>query len=167
MLDEIDVRILQALTVDARAALKDVADHAGLSSPSAAERMRRLHERGVIRAYTVELNAQALGYSLQAMVRVRPLPGKVHIVQELLEDIPEVCECDKVTGEDCFIARVVARSIEQLDEIIDRISAKAETNTSIVKSQTIARRPPPLNQPAGHAPRVARRVRGRRAARTS
>jgi Lrp/AsnC family leucine-responsive transcriptional regulator len=147
MLDETDVRILQALIQDARATLKDVADHARLSSPSAAERMRRLQEGGVIRAYTIDLDPRLLGYSLQAIVRIRPLPGKVHIVQQLLEDIAEVCECHKVTGEDCFIARVAARSMEQLDEIVDRISEKAETNTSIVKSQPIARRPPPLQQP--------------------
>jgi Lrp/AsnC family leucine-responsive transcriptional regulator len=93
MLDETDVRILEALVEDARATLKDVADHARLSSPSAAERMRRLEARGVIRAYTVDLDPLLLGYSLQAFVRIRPLPGKVHIVQQLLEEIEEVCEC--------------------------------------------------------------------------
>lgn len=161
MLDEIDGRILQALSRDARASLKDVAGRAGLSSPSAAERMRRLQEHGVIRAYTVELNARALGFALQALVRIRPLPGKVHIVKKLLEEIPEVCECDKVTGEDCFVARVVARSIEQLDEIIDRIAERAETNTSIVKSQPILRRPPPLTPPEDRRSRARRRNRAR------
>ncbi len=156
MLDEIDGRILLALSRDARASLKDVADRAGLSSPSAAERMRRLLERGVIRAYTVDLNAQALGYALEALVRVRPLPGKVHIVEKLLREIPEVCECDKVTGEDCFVVRLFARSMGQLDEIIDRIAGSAETNTSIVKSQPILRRPPPLTPPDDRRPRARR-----------
>src|SRR5262245_34866316 len=139
MPDEIDLRILQALLQDARATLKDIADHARLSSPSAAERMRRLQERGVIRAYTIDLDPQSLGYTLQAIIRIRPLPGKVHIVQQLLEETVEVCECDKITGEDCFIARVLARSMEQLDAIVDRISEKGETNTAIVKAQPIAR----------------------------
>jgi Lrp/AsnC family transcriptional regulator, leucine-responsive regulatory protein len=145
MLDLIDWRMLQALAKNARISLKDLANQASLSSPSAAERLRRLEERGVIRSYTVELDPHTLGYPLQAMVRVRPLPGKVHIVQELLDGIAEVGECDKVTGEDCFIVRIFARSIEQLDEIIDRIADKAETNTSIVKSTPIARRLPPLS----------------------
>jgi Lrp/AsnC family leucine-responsive transcriptional regulator len=92
----------------------------------------------------VEIDPQALGFTLQAMVRVRPMPGKLHIVQRLLEEIPEIGECDKVTGEDCFIARLYVRSIDQLDHILDRVADHAETNTAIVKTQPVRRRPPPL-----------------------
>jgi len=46
-----------------------------------------------------ESEPQALGYQLQAIVRIRPMPGRLHIVQKLIEEIPEFCECDKVTGE--------------------------------------------------------------------
>jgi Lrp/AsnC family leucine-responsive transcriptional regulator len=116
----------------------------GLSSPSVSERLRRLEERGVIRGFTIEIDPQALGYQLQAMVRIRPLPGKLHIVQKLIEEIPEFGECDKVTGDNCFIARLYVRSIDQLDHILDRIADKAETNTAIVKAQPIPRQPPPL-----------------------
>ncbi len=143
-MDETDRRIIEALMNDARMSLKDLAAHAGLSSPGVSERIRRLQERGIIRGFTVDLDPKALGYSLQAIVRIRPLPGKLHIVQQLIEDIAEFCECDKVTGEDCFIARLAVPEIEQLDGILDRISDKAETSTSIVKAQPIRRRPPPL-----------------------
>ena len=57
---------------------------------------------------------------------------------------PEFCECDKITGEDCFVARLHLQSLEQLDGILDRIANRAETNTSIVKAQTIPRRLPPF-----------------------
>ncbi len=124
--------------------LKDLAAHVGLSSPGVSELIRRLQERGVIRGFTVDIDPKVLGYSLQAIVRIRPLPGKLHIVQQLIQEIPEFCECDKVTGEDCFVARLAIPSIDQLDGILDRISDKAETSTSIVKSQPIRRRPPPL-----------------------
>lgn len=144
MLDESDRKILEALLADSRISLKDLAAHAGLSSPSVSERLNRLRERGVIRAFTVELNPEALGYRLQAIVRIRPLPGKLHVVGKLLQEIPEFCECDKVTGDDCYVARLFVRSIDQLDRILDRIADKAETSTAIVKSQTIQRRPPPL-----------------------
>ncbi len=144
MLDDLDCRMLDALLKDARVSLKELAQTVGLSSPSAAERLRKLEERGVVRAFTVDIDPRALGYSLQAIVRIRPLPGKLHIVQKLIEDIPEFGECDKVTGDDCFIARLHVRSMEQLDAILDRIADKAETNTSIVKSKPIERRPPPL-----------------------
>lgn len=144
MIDKIDQAILAALQQDARMPLKELAARAGLSSPSVAERLRRLEERGVITGFTVEIDPGALGYMLQAIVRIRPLPGKLHIVQQLIEAIPEFAECDKVTGDDCFIARLHVRSIEQLDSILDGIADKAETSTAIVKSQPIRRRCPPL-----------------------
>ena len=72
--DAVDQRILEALSRNARMPLKELADVAGLSSPSAAERVRRLEDRGVISAFTIDLDLQALGYPLQAIVRVRPLP---------------------------------------------------------------------------------------------
>ncbi|HEY5810001.1 MAG TPA: Lrp/AsnC family transcriptional regulator [Povalibacter sp.] len=144
MIDETDQRILEILNADSRISLKDLAQRVDLSSPSVSERLRRLEERGVIRSFTVDLDPQALGYSLQAIVRIRPLPGKLQIVQKLLQEIPQCCECDKVTGDDCFIARILVRSIEDLDGILDRIADKAETSTSIVKSQPIRRRPAPF-----------------------
>lgn len=144
MLDDIDRRIVDSLARDARISLKELAQQVNLSSPSVSERLRRLEERGVIRGFTIDIDPQLLGYPLQAIVRIRPLPGKLHIVQQIIEEIPEFSECDKVTGEDCFIGRLHLRSIEHLDQILDRIIDKAETNTAIVKSQPVKRRLPPL-----------------------
>jgi Lrp/AsnC family leucine-responsive transcriptional regulator len=144
MLDELDRKLLDILIKDSRTSLKDLAQQVGLSSPSVSERLRRLEERGVIRAFTIEIDPEALGYPLQAIVRVRPLPGKLHIVQQLIEEIPEFGECDKVTGDDCFVARLYVRSMGELDKLLDRIADKAETSTAIIKAQPIRRRPPPL-----------------------
>ena len=141
-LDEIDRRIVKILIDDARISLKELAAQVKLSSPSVAERLRRLDERGAIRAFTIDVDPRALGYELQAIVRIRPLPGKMLAVQKLITEIGEFSECDKVTGEDCFIGRLHLRSIEHLDQILDRIADKAETNTAIVKAQPIQRRLP-------------------------
>ncbi|MFJ3045505.1 Lrp/AsnC family transcriptional regulator [Herbaspirillum chlorophenolicum] len=141
-MDDIDRSIISLLQADARMSTKALAEHIGLSAPSAAERLRRLEERGVIRAFTIDVDPRALGYSLQAIVRIKPLPGKLHAVQKLLEAIPEISECDKVTGDDCFIARLHLRSIEHLDFILERIVDKAETSTAIIKSQPVTRRLP-------------------------
>ncbi|MFX8059702.1 Lrp/AsnC family transcriptional regulator, partial [Acinetobacter baumannii] len=73
-LDEVDRRLVEALGADARLSLKELAGIVGLSSPSTSERLKRLEDRGVIKAFTVELSPAALGYTLQAIVRVRPLP---------------------------------------------------------------------------------------------
>ena len=121
MTDEIDQLLLNALMEDSRRSLKALAQISGLSSPSVAERLRRLEERGVIRSYTVEVDPRHFGYQLQAIVRVRPLPGKLQEVERQIQSIPEFTECDKITGEDCFVARLHVRSMEQLDELLDRI----------------------------------------------
>ncbi|WP_018902721.1 Lrp/AsnC family transcriptional regulator [Rhizobium sp. 2MFCol3.1] len=144
-LDDIDRRLLEALAADARMSLKELAQAAGLSSPSAGERLRRLEERGVISAFTVDIDPTALGYPLQAIVRVRPLPGQLHVVERIIRETPEFVECDKVTGDDCFVARLVVRSMAQLDTILDKVAEKAETSTSMVKASPVKRRLPPLS----------------------
>lgn len=145
-LDVIDQRMLEALARNARISLKELAEVAGLSSPSAAERLRRLEERGVIAAFTVDIAPEAVGYSLQAIVRVRPLPGQLHVVERIIQETPEFIECDKVTGDDCFIGRLVVRSMGELDGILDKIAERAETNTSMIKATPVKRRLPPLSR---------------------
>jgi Lrp/AsnC family leucine-responsive transcriptional regulator len=98
----------------------------------------------VIARFTVQLEPRALGYTLQAIVRVKPLPGQLHLVEDVIRRIPEFVECDKVTGDDCFICRLYLRSIDQLDEILSKVTERAETSTAIIKSTPIARRLPPL-----------------------
>ncbi len=144
MLDELDRQIVALLADNARMSLKELAARTGLSSPSVSERMKRLEERGFIGGYTLDIEPRSLGYGLQAVVRVRPMPGMLHVVERLIQETPEFVECDKVTGDDCFIAKLVVRSMEQLDVILDRIAERAQTNTSIVKSSPVKRRLPPL-----------------------
>ncbi len=140
IMDAIDQRLLFLLEQDSRVSLKKLGAAVQMSSPSVSERLKRLEERGILRAYTIDIDPIALGYTLQALVRIKPLPGQLKVVQALIEQTPEFCECDKVTGDDCFVARLFVRSVEQLDSILERISEKAELNTSIVKSQPIKRR---------------------------
>jgi Lrp/AsnC family transcriptional regulator, leucine-responsive regulatory protein len=144
MIDATDRLLLEALSRDARLSLKALAAYAGLSSPSTADRLRKLEDGGVIRGYTVEIDPAALGYTFEAIVRIRPLPGKLHIVQKLIEETPQITACDKVTGDDCFVARLSLHSMAELDTILDRIAEKAATNTSLVKAKTVERRSPPL-----------------------
>jgi Lrp/AsnC family transcriptional regulator, leucine-responsive regulatory protein len=144
MLDELDRTIIEILVDDARISLKELSQKVGLSSPSVSERLRRLEEKKVIRAFTVDIDPQELGYNLTAIVRVRPLPGMIHIVEKLIQETPEITECDKVTGDDCFIGKLQFRTMQQLDSILDRLAEKAETNTAIVKSSPVKRRLPPL-----------------------
>ncbi len=143
MIDQIDQRIIAQLAADARMSLKALGQHVGLSAPAVAERIQRLVERGVVTAFTITADTHLLGYPLQAIVRVRPMPGKLHLVQQLIAATAACIECDKVTGDDCYVMRIVVRSMTELDDVLEPIIEYAETNTAIVKSQPVLRRLPP------------------------
>jgi len=144
MTDDIDQLLIKALMEDSRRSLKALAHLSGLSAPSVSERLRRLEERGVLKGYTVDIDPRSFGYQLQAIVRIRPLPGQLQEVERQIIAIPEFTECDKVTGDDCFIARLHVRSMEQLDTLLDKLNSHAETNTAIVKKSPVKRRLPPM-----------------------
>jgi Lrp/AsnC family leucine-responsive transcriptional regulator len=140
--DALDAAILEALSDDGRMAMKDLARRVGLSSPSVAERVRRLEDVGIIEGYGARLNAQAIGLPLAAFIRIRPMPGELRRVGALLAAWPEVIECDRVTGDDCFVARVALASVADLEALIDDLLPFATTNTSIIQSSPVKRRAP-------------------------
>jgi Lrp/AsnC family leucine-responsive transcriptional regulator len=106
--------------------------------------MKRLEEAGVIEGYTVRINPQALGLPLAAWLRIRPVPGELKRVAEILRSLPAIVECDRITGDDCFIARAHVRSVAELESLIDAIIPYAMTNTSIIQSSPVPRRLPPI-----------------------
>ena len=143
-LDAIDGQIIDALIENARISMRDLAGLVGMSAPGIKDRIRRLEDIGAIVGYTVKLDPKIVGYALQAIVRVKPLPGQLHRVEKIIQDMLACTECDKVTGEDCFIVRLSLRSIDELDPLLAPLSDRAETNSSIVKATTVSRRNPPL-----------------------
>lgn len=143
-LDTIDISLLNALIADARTSVAELARLVGLSPPSVSERIRRMEEAGVIEGYSARVSPEALGLPLAVWLRIRPIPGKLQAVAEIVKDLPEIVECDRVTGEDCFVARAHVRSVEDLERLIDRIIPNAMTNTSIIQSSPVERRLPPL-----------------------
>ena len=79
------------------------------------------------------------------------MPGQLRKTVEVLRDLEAVVECDRVTGEGCFIAKAHVRSVEELEAVIDRIIPYATTSTSVIQSLPVERRAPPLPRPAGRA----------------
>lgn len=142
--DHIDVAILRAFSVDARISLADLARQIGLSPPSVAERVKRLEESGVIRGYSVDVDPTALGHALSVHMRIRPMPGQVGKLAALLNKLEAVVECDRVTGDDCFVAKAHVASVKELERLIDRILPLGATNTAIIQSSPVARRLPSM-----------------------
>jgi Lrp/AsnC family leucine-responsive transcriptional regulator len=143
LLDDTDRRIIGELTVDGRVSLAELGRRVSLSPPAVAERVRRLEQAGVITGYRAEVDPRALGYPLTAIVRVKPAIRQLSKVAELAAEIPEVAECLRITGEDCFYIRLHLGSIEELPSVLDRFLLYGETTTSIVNATPVARRDPP------------------------
>jgi Lrp/AsnC family leucine-responsive transcriptional regulator len=143
-LDALDAAILRVLASDARVTMADLARAVGLSPPSATERVRRLEEAGVISGYAAVVDPAALGLPLAAYIRIRPIPGQLQRVAELLRGLASIVECDRVTGEDCFIAKAHVRTVAELEALIDEIVPYAMTNTSIIQSSPVKRRLAPF-----------------------
>jgi Lrp/AsnC family leucine-responsive transcriptional regulator len=125
---------------------RELARRVGLSPPAVAERLRRLEDSGVL-TYRAEVDPRALGYAIGAIVRVSPSTRDLHVIPEIARGLPEVTECYRVTGDDCYFMRVHLRSIDDLEPILDRFTPHGRTTTSIVHSAPIPPRPLPVAEP--------------------
>ncbi|MFF1556754.1 Lrp/AsnC family transcriptional regulator [Streptomyces sp. NPDC058279] len=139
--DATDWRILQALQNDGRAGFTDLARTVSMSASAVTERVRRLEEAGVITGYTAVVDPAKLGKSILALIRLRYPHGNYKPFHDLLETTPEILEAHHVTGDDCFVLKVAARSMSHLEEIAGRIAGLGPVTTSIVYSSPLPRRP--------------------------
>ncbi len=153
-LDDIDRDIIEMLASDSRATLAEIGRLIGLSAPATGERLRRLSDDGVITSFGVRVDNRALGYTLEAIVRLKPRSHHMHIVEQMILDEPRFVACDRVTGDDCFVARLALVDVSELDEILLPLHEHAETNTSIVKSSLLAGRLPQLDPSLRSAPKM-------------
>ncbi len=141
-MDDHDRQIVRLLEQDGRMTVTELASHVGLTPPSVRDRIRRMEDRGIIAGFTVTVDPASLGFQLAAVVRIKPRPGNLHVVERMIVEEPRFVSCDKVTGDDCFIARLLLKNIQELDPLLDPFHEKAETNTAIVKSSPVTARLP-------------------------
>lgn len=144
-LDLLDRSLLQELSRNARLNWRELASITEVSAPTVRDRIRRLEDMCVITGFGVELSPKALGYALEAIVRFKPFPGKVHVLAEKIISSDRIVQCDKVTGEDAFVARMLLKDISELDGLLEDFSTHASTQTAVVKSSPVRMRPPPLD----------------------
>jgi len=136
-LDSTNRQLIDALQTDARLSLAELGRRVGLTAPAVAERVARLEEAGVIRGYHADVDPRALGLELSVVLRIRPAARMIAKVAELAQETPEVTECHRVTGEDCFVMRLHVRDVVHLEELIDRFVLYGQTTTSIVQSSPV------------------------------
>jgi Lrp/AsnC family leucine-responsive transcriptional regulator len=144
LLDEINRALLRHLLSEPRLTMAELARRVKMSAPSVTERVRRLEDTGVIAGYQLRIDPKALGFPVAAYVRIRPEPRQLQRVAQLAAETPEVVECHRITGEDCFLMKVYVSAVDQLERVLDRFLPYGQTTTSIVQSSPVPIRPLPL-----------------------
>jgi Lrp/AsnC family transcriptional regulator, leucine-responsive regulatory protein len=147
LLDAVNLRLLSELHDNPRMSMSELARRVGMSAPAVTERVQRLETAGVIIGYRMDVDPAALGMPVAAMVRIRPGPGQLAKIAQTAQDTPQVVECQRITGEDCFLLKVHASSVSELEQILDRFLVFGQTATSIVVSTPVPPRPLPLLHP--------------------
>ncbi|WMX48127.1 Lrp/AsnC family transcriptional regulator [Streptomyces roseicoloratus] len=139
--DATDWRILDALQAQGRASFAELARAVAMSPSAVTERVRRLEEAGVIAGYTAIVDQERLGLPILAFVRLRYPNGNYKPFHDLIDATPEVLEAHHVTGDDCFVLKVAARSMRHLEEISGKVGTLGSVTTSVVYSSPLPRRP--------------------------
>ncbi len=155
LLDDVGRRILHELQENPRVGYTELGRRVGLTAPAVAERVHRLEEAGIIAGYRVELNTEKLGLPIIAFIRLATNDVKSGRVDSLARGMPEVLECHRVTGDDSYVLKVVAASVQHLETIIGTLLLMGQPTTSIVLSSAVTHRiiePPAHGRPAGELP---------------
>jgi Lrp/AsnC family leucine-responsive transcriptional regulator len=146
-MDDVDRRIVAEMQATPRLRVAELARRIGLSGPAVADRLRRLEESGTL-SYRTEVNPRALGYTICASVRISPTGGGLRLIPGIAREIPNVTECYRITGEDCYFMKVWLGSIDDLEPVLDLFTPHGRTTTSIVHSAPVPTRPLPIPGPA-------------------
>jgi Lrp/AsnC family leucine-responsive transcriptional regulator len=147
----------------ARLSLAELGRRVGLSAPAVAERLQRLEETGVVSGYRAEVDPRALGYTLSAVIRIRPAAQQLQKVADLARRTPEVVECHRITGEDCFLLKLHLRDMQHLEQLVDRFTPLGQTTTSLIQSSPVPVRSVTVengaSEPGSGSSGLSRRVR--------
>ncbi|HEY9181200.1 MAG TPA: Lrp/AsnC family transcriptional regulator [Candidatus Baltobacteraceae bacterium] len=142
-LDELDLRLLEALQRNARSTFAELGALVGLKPPAVHDRVKRLESRGYVRCYSAQLDSKLLGLELVAFVSCYTSPeASYDEFTQTLGKMPEILEVHSVAGEESFVLKVMTRSTAHLDELLSRLKAvkgMARTKTTIVLSTPFER----------------------------
>jgi Lrp/AsnC family leucine-responsive transcriptional regulator len=140
-MDETDWHILRELQQDARLSYSELGRRVGLSSPAVQERVRKMEDFGVIAGYHVEIDLAKVGLPLLGYIRVANMRADEEAdLEKMAMNMPEVLECHHIIGQDCYIMKIAAASIQHLEQIIGKLRLYNSTVTSLVLSSPVRKR---------------------------
>jgi Lrp/AsnC family leucine-responsive transcriptional regulator len=144
LLDATGRKLLSALQENARLSYAELGRRIGLSPAATAERLKRLEEAGVITGYRVEIDREALGLPILAIIRMSCDGARYRPFLKAVKGFQNVVECHHVAGGDAFILKVVAHSVEELEGLVEKFLEHGVPTTSVVFSSPVVRRSLPL-----------------------
>jgi Lrp/AsnC family transcriptional regulator, leucine-responsive regulatory protein len=139
-LDDVDRQVIALLQGDGRISVADLARAISLSPSATADRLRRLVDAGVVTGYTAAVSPEALGYGITAFVRLGYPSGNYKPFHDLIDKVPEIIEAHHITGDDCFLVKVLARSMADLEQIAGKLARLGPITTNVVYSSPLSAR---------------------------
>lgn len=139
-MDQIDRKILNALQKNARVSLKALSEQCFISSPAIAARINRLEKQGVIANYQTTVNYEKLSYHVKAFIRLQLEPTQKKEFYPYVSSIPNVLECNCVTGDYSELLEVVFETTAALDNFVNGLQRYGKTSTQIVFTTSVERR---------------------------
>jgi len=136
-LDSVDWQLLIELQQNARLSYTEMGRRVGLTPPAVIERVRRMEATGVIAGYRTELNLDKVGQPVRVLIRISAECNTCSDLYSTISRLPGVLQCDRVTGDECYVVRVALTSTEQLGSLLERLSPFGKTVTSVVLSSPI------------------------------
>ena len=134
-MDKIDRQIINMLQQNARASLKEMSQACYISSPAIAARINKLEKNGVITGYHTDVNMEKLDYHVKAFIQLQLEPNQKKDFYPYVQSIPNVIECNCVTGDYSEVMEVVFPSTADLDDFINTIQSRfCKNSTQIVFS---------------------------------
>ena len=132
ILDPTDIAIIETLQDDGRISVSELGRKVGLSQPATSERLKRLEERGIIRAYRAVVDPASVGLNMMAVIRLRTTHEHIKACLKQFAEMPEIIEVLRLTGEDCFHLKMIVPSPAELESIVDAIARYGSVTTAIV-----------------------------------
>ncbi|GAB2856484.1 Lrp/AsnC family transcriptional regulator [Lentzea nigeriaca] len=140
-LDPVDWKILSLLQADGRMSFTALGREVSLSAPAVTERVRRLESLGVITGFVAVVSPSRLGLPIESIVRVRVRSLDTPRFRDTVLSLPQILDADHVTGDDCWLLRVVCRSMVELEDLVEVMQRYGDTTTSLVFSSHVRNRP--------------------------
>ncbi|WNV82556.1 Lrp/AsnC family transcriptional regulator [Umezawaea sp. Da 62-37] len=139
--DEVDWKLIGLLQEDGRMTFVELGRRVSLSAPAVTERVRRLEQAGIITGYRAVVDPRRLGLPIEAIVRVKVRSLDTPRFRERIVVLPQVRDADHVTGDDCWLLRVVCQSTTDLEAFVEQAQRYGDTTTSLVFSSPVRNRP--------------------------